>query len=632
MYSGQTGKFVGNEWQILGTGNVQIISAPTTVLAAFDWDGNNWRNEESVVLAYDETTTSNLSLATWQSTYEANAVSVDPGWNDPANGDFSVGTYTLGVSAAAFTTTFADVSLTYTQTGIYTLDVSAAAFTTTFADVGLTYTQTSMVAAWNTSKVDYFRESRPFINLIHYGADHISRTASTGSYPDGRAVSADANGYVTSLLADQDAGYPMCASATGGVSGPYVLTFDGDVGLEIQGGTSVVEVSTGRWTFDWDGTTALYLWIQSIATTATNIKVFYAPNETSVNAGELFAPEYLVQMSGTSGVRAMEWSRTNNSPLTTTFRAQSYVFWGGADGVPPAVCVALANRLTCDLWFCVPHEATDGFVTALGPVLNACSGTVFVEYSNETWNSGKSQQAYCRDQGLAQGLSSNTRLANLYFQAKRSIEIWALLNTAGLTAGTKMRRVMANQAADSTKMADVMAYNSAEALAVTDIISCAPYIGALTTAANSAAVQAQTNEQYFAAKQTDLTTALGWVQDYIDLGFGKPMRLYEAGQHEGVAISGSDVDLAAYLEDRQNDPLMGTLYTDYLNGLQDKGVDETYLYNLDQEWTDQFWGSFDGGTFGFLSSYQKWAAAQAWMGLRSGAGGSRMAIGLSIGI
>ncbi len=469
---------------------------------------------------------------------------------------------------------------------------------------------TDNAVAWNTSKVDYFRESRPFINLIHYGSDHISRTS--GGTHDTRAVSADANGYVTSLLLDQEAGYPLCAGATGGVSGSYILTFDGDVGLDIEGGTSVVEVSTGRWTFEWDGTTALYLWIESITTKATNIKVFYKGNESSIQDGELFTPEYLAQMNDTAGVRAMEWSRTNHSPLTTTFRAQSYVFWGGADGVPPAVCVALANRLDCDLWFCVPHKATNAFVTALAPVLDACDNTVFVEYSNETWNGTKSQSTYCTEQGSA--LATGVRLQNLYFQAKRSIEVWSLLDAAGLEAGTKMLRVMASQAADSTRMSDIMAYNSGEALPVTDIISCAPYIGGLTLSTNSLAVQALTNAEYFAAKQTDLTTALGWVQDYIDLDLGKQIRLYEAGQHDGVADTGNDEALDAYLEARQNDPLMATLYTNYLDGLQSKGVAETYLYNLDQEWTDQYWGSFDGGTFGTHTNYQKWLAVEAWRG------------------
>ena len=576
LYSGQTGRFIDNNWQVLGTGTARIISAPTTVLAAITWSGNNWRAEENVDLAYDETLASVVSPATWTSTYESDATGLAPRWSDPANGDFSL----------------------------------------------------VMRAGFNLGPVDYYSECRAFLNIFKHAGTPISRlSVSPFTYDDGRAVTLDSDGYVQSLLTNQEVVYQLSSSlVTGGVSGAYVLTFAGDIGFSMDGATSLSEVSTGRWTFDWDGVSDLRIYVQSIATAPSNIRVFLASNETAIDAGEVFEPLFLEQLANATSIRFMDWTRTNNSDHTSSFRDAGHAFYGGDFGVPPDVCVALANKLGVDMWYCVPHEATDGYVTALAPVLAACKNSVFVEYSNEIWNTGKGQSSYATTEGNA--LAGTDRLRRLYFQAKRSIEVWALLDSGGLDVGMKMVRVMAGQAADSTTMTDILAYNSAEALPLTDVISCAPYVNQLTLASASAFVQAMTVTEYWSSyvaadgtensgMATYLATALGWVQDWLDLDLGKPIVCYEGGQHAG-ADDDADTDLATYLEARQQDSQMHALYTDYLDGLSVKGVEGIALYDTHHQWRGgQFWGAWDGGTFGTPTDYQKWNAVQDWLGSSS---------------
>ncbi len=72
-------------------------------------------------------------------------------------------------------------------------------------------------------------------------------------------------------------------------------------------------------------------------------------------------------------------------------------------GAPPEILIALANQVGADPWFNIPHLATDEFVREfaefirdnLDPDLN-----IYVEYSNEVWNSGFDQWHYARQEGL----------------------------------------------------------------------------------------------------------------------------------------------------------------------------------------------------------------------------------------
>ena len=71
------------------------------------------------------------------------------------------------------------------------------------------------------------------------------------------------------------------------------------------------------------------------------------------------------------------------------------------------VMVALANQLSADPWFCIPHMADDDYVARFAAIArdNVDPGLkIHVEYSNEVWNSGFSQATYAREQGLAEGL------------------------------------------------------------------------------------------------------------------------------------------------------------------------------------------------------------------------------------
>jgi len=123
------------------------------------------------------------------------------------------------------------------------------------------------------------------------------------------------------------------------------------------------------------------------------IRVCREDHEKLLVAGTLFNPDSLARMKPYGAVRFMDWQQTNNSPLTD---------WAGRPrvedcsyaterGVPLEMQVALANALGCDGWFNLPARATDEYVwhavTLLRDTMRP-EATVYLECSNEWWNSG----------------------------------------------------------------------------------------------------------------------------------------------------------------------------------------------------------------------------------------------------
>jgi len=370
----------------------------------------------------------------------------------------------------------------------------------------------------------------------------------------------------------------------------------------------------------------------------------------------------------------MNWLATKNSTTTDTLRPQSYLYWGGDYGVPIEVCVALANKLGCDMWYCIPHQATDAAVTAAATKLLDCDGTVYVEYSNETWNGVFQQTTYVGDQGALIWPAESVTIQRLWYTIRRSRECWALMHTAGLTQGTKMQRVLASQAANSWLCDQMMLAESSAAVGVVDILSIAPYFGGATSSAQSAWHQTRTTEQFFsdytAADSTEVNgvakaieVSLGYVQSHIDLGYGLPIVLYEGGQHYAPAVA-SDAALRAYLLTMQNVPEMGSAYATYLQGLEDLGVQGFCVFTLDQprgNGKDGDFGHLPFGTFSPepLTQYVKYAAVLDYIGASvtlfaghgefattfhpaalavssgavvSGSGAQRLSLGIGIGI
>jgi hypothetical protein len=141
-----------------------------------------------------------------------------------------------------------------------------------------------------------------------------------------------------------------------------------------------------------------------------NIQIYQTRYASNFKAGEIFNPDWIAQIKDFGILRFMDWMGTNNSAITDfdQIADEKYIAWGQPltstspkGGVPLSIICKLANTTGCDIHFCIPHRATDLCVESIAGYFKEHLDprlVVTFEYSNECWNFGFQQTAYCRSQ------------------------------------------------------------------------------------------------------------------------------------------------------------------------------------------------------------------------------------------
>ncbi len=136
-----------------------------------------------------------------------------------------------------------------------------------------------------------------------------------------------------------------------------------------------------------------------------NVKIFQVAHETVLNAGAIFDPDWLTEVSRFAVLRTMDWQATNLSQAVayTDLPTESSHFWmpasddmpgnvitsGQKVGMPATLLAKLATQSGKPVWVCIPHKFTDAAVASFATVLrDNTSVPIYYEYSNEVWNSG----------------------------------------------------------------------------------------------------------------------------------------------------------------------------------------------------------------------------------------------------
>ena len=264
-------------------------------------------------------------------------------------------------------------------------------------------------------------------------------------------------------------------------------------------------------------------------------------------------------------------------------------------GVPVEIMVELANTVDADPWFNMPHLATDSYIwnfaTAVKNSLDS-DRYIYVEYSNEVWNSGFGQSRWVERQAEAEWPNSDASglEKRINWFGKRSAEtcnIWK--NVYGAQAD-KVICVMGTQAANSWVGRQALDCPMATELAPChehmDAVAIAPYFGQhIGNMTNEATVTAWTtqwdggltslfNELKYGSQlqgdwisKTNLDEAKGYIDDYAALAADRniDMVAYEGGQHlVGVGNVVWNADIAELFANANRDPRMADLYEEYL--------------------------------------------------------------------
>jgi hypothetical protein len=115
-------------------------------------------------------------------------------------------------------------------------------------------------------------------------------------------------------------------------------------------------------------------------------------------------------------LRLMDFTQTNNNPVSTwsqrtqpSAATQTKVANPGdlvqEKGIAWEYAVELANTLGTSVWINVPAQADDNYIDNLATLLRDSLSPnlkIFVEYSNEVWNSGFNQSAYNNNQAKSE--------------------------------------------------------------------------------------------------------------------------------------------------------------------------------------------------------------------------------------
>jgi len=447
-------------------------------------------------------------------------------------------------------------------------------------------------ADWNTEL--------PFVDVARLSREWISQKKGQ-PWGKGPKLELDAHGYVTRLEPDCFAETLMCTIDAGHYpSGEYTLLYEGDGDFEFNNGT-VVTRAPGRIVFKADAARgAFFVRVMRVnpADYPRNLRVIM-PGFEKTYRDQVFHPLFLKRWEGVACLRFMDWMETNNS------RQQHWAdrpkiedaTWTRA-GVPVEIMVDLCNRMECDGWFCIPHMADDEYVREFAKLVKARlhpKARVYIEYSNELWNSMFQQTRWAGEEGRKLGFADKTWEAGWRFNAHRSVQIFRIWEEV-FGSSERLVRVLASQAANPYVSERIVewqdAYKHADALAIAPYISCnVPREGRQLNEAMVAAWTVDHAMDYM--ENNALPEAIRWIENSKKVAdkFGLKLIAYEAGQHMvGVGGAENNEAITRLFHAANRHPRMGQVYDLYYKAWERAGGDLLCHFSSVAKWSK--WGSW----------------------------------------
>lgn len=449
-------------------------------------------------------------------------------------------------------------------------------------------------ADWNTELpfVDVFRLSRPWISQ-RQGAP----------WGKGPPLELDEYGWVK-RLEDQCWAETLMCTIEGGhyPSGEYVVLYEGEGELTCSGSGHITSRQPGRLTVQVEAARGpLFLQLRRVnpSNYVRNIHVLLPGFEQSWHTHP-FHPQFLQRWRGVACLRFMDWMETNHSPIQRWAERPTELHATFSQrGVPVEWMVALCNELQADAWFCMPHQADDDYVRQFARLVRERLQPplkVYVEYSNEVWNSQFEQHRYAAEQGQRLHLAEKPWEAAWRYTARRSLEMFRLWQ-AEFPDASRLVRVLASQAANPYVSEQILTFEQAATQA--DALAIAPYISFNIPARSedrlTASVVAHWSLEQLLQYVEDkaLPECLGWIRAQRELAHrhGLALIAYEGGQHlVGVGGGENEEALTALLHAANRHPRMETIYARYLLGWEEAGGALFCHFSSVSQWSK--WGSW----------------------------------------
>ncbi len=194
-------------------------------------------------------------------------------------------------------------------------------------------------------------------------------------------------------------------------------------------------------------------------------------------ASIIFNPDYLNYMKDFKVIRFMNMAGITRNPITSwnERNTMSQQTWGGKPtvrGAPLEIMVELANQTGSDPWFCLPHKASNDYIYKFASYVRKHLRPglkVYIEYTNEAWNTIFTQAHYVKDKGGDLRLDPDRAKAGYKYYSMRSVQIFNIWEK--VFGGTQnIVRVMGSWTG-YTRMSEMLltyrdAYKKTDALAI----------------------------------------------------------------------------------------------------------------------------------------------------------------------
>jgi hypothetical protein len=444
----------------------------------------------------------------------------------------------------------------------------------------------------NLELLSYWSPQVPFVDVMKSSSEWLSGTMM--SWGPGEPLDLDANGWVRSLRPGQVVRKLMLREFGGRYpGGRYLVRYKGEGKLNFGAGARIVSERRGETLLEVtpnDG--GLYLWVDATnpANYLREVEIImpggicegdpFRHARSAQDCGSrrylsfadhrdiLFYPVFAERLRGYSVLRFMDWMHTNSSPVATWAQRTppAYSTWATKSGAPVEVMTALANLVGAHPWFTLPHQSDEAYARSFAQLLKEKLDPalgVYVEHSNEVWNTLFAQHAYLTNRAKAFGVTLTqyhalrTRTLAGVFKAELGAE--------------RVVSVLGGQAVStwvSTSGLDYLKGRVGAAALGIDAVAIAPYFGVSPTPAEAGRFTAMTVDAFidhvrasvFPRERAHMRSHRSVANKY-----GLRLLAYEGGQHMvGVGPAQDDKALNALFDNFNRDPRMKPLYLDYL--------------------------------------------------------------------
>ena len=444
----------------------------------------------------------------------------------------------------------------------------------------------------NLELLSYWSPQVPFVDVMKASSDWLSGDAK--DWGNGPPLDLDANGWVRSLRPGQVARKVMLREFGNRYpGGRYLVRYKGEGTLKFGFAAKVVSERRGEMVIEVtpnDG--GVYVWIEA-TNPANYLREIEILMPGGICAGDpfrhvlspqdcgtrrfvsfaedrslIFYPVFAERLRGYSVLRFMDWMHTNSSPVASWAQRTpvTYSTWATKSGAPLEVMIALANLVGAHPWFTLPHQSDEAYALSFAQLLKEKLDPalgVYVEHSNEVWNTLFSQHASLTSRAKTQGLN----LAQYHALRTRTL---AGVFKAELGA-ERVVAVLGAQAANPWVATNGLDYlkgrHGAAALGI-DALAIAPYFGVSPTPAEAGQFTAMTLEAFSGYVRTKVfPREAAHIANHRTPAkkYGLRLLAYEGGQHMvGVGPAADNRALNSLFDNFNRDPRIKQLYLDYL--------------------------------------------------------------------